>query len=373
MNRRQRIIITCSFLSIFLFSFLINPNFLNVNAKIHSDDEDIEVQLDCELTSNSLEFHGSELIGVGSYDFYDQPELDIGTFIHDRSYIEISELQYPLSTSTNIDYNYINVTDDLVLGDINFNSSEIPEYVVSPPKQSILSVVMDYNTTGNLGSYTGYSDGIGADGFGICWDGTYWYLVRGPDGYNGYLRKYDADWNYISQFNIGQGVNMAFGVAYNGIGYLVVGIDTTPSTYGMYFYKYDADWNYLGKQKLTDVSDPWFYADLTCNGTYWYFMNRNYVYVYDESYVYQGRWSFPGASGNPQGLSYKDGLLYICTWNKADGVRLFETDGTFVCKLKADDFPEYGIYALEFCGDNGDGLGKTGDGYWYLYKPNTVY
>ncbi len=66
MNRKQKIIFIILFLSIFLVSFLINSQ--NVNAKIHSDDEDVEVRLNCQLKTDSTEIY-STLMPTGTFDF----------------------------------------------------------------------------------------------------------------------------------------------------------------------------------------------------------------------------------------------------------------------------------------------------------------
>ncbi len=337
-NRKYRIIIVSSFfLAIFLLSFISQP--LLANAKINSDDDDIEVQLDAQLESNALEFHGSELIGTGNYDFFDEPELDTGSFLHDRAYIEVSELQYPLSTSTGKVYGELNETV-FADGYTTFNSSTLPEYEISAPRESVMSVVIDYNMTKAFGIWTGVRSGMlgtNYDGQGIsdmCWDGTHWNVVQSwhPDIARS-VYVYDVNWNFIASYTL-LGAGGSIGS---------IGSNRTHNIimdHGENMRLYDTDWNFIRTKPSAGG-----YGGVASNGTHWFVMNQyGSVYMYDEQLDYTGKfWDKidEDVGDNPNSLTYKDDKFYVAGWDRVGSehrnVAVFDMDFNLEHVYPTDD------------------------------------
>jgi len=93
------------FIGIFIILFILSSISLplsNVLAEEgHSDDSDIEAVLHNRLETNSLEINqlydsgsNESFMVPGTFDFFETPELDVGSFSHDLTQIGVNELQY---------------------------------------------------------------------------------------------------------------------------------------------------------------------------------------------------------------------------------------------------------------------------------------
>jgi len=132
---------------IFLVQILIFvPNIL---SEIQNND-DLEIVLSSELETNSEEIH-SNLMPIGMYSFWDVPELDIGSFSHDITSINIKELQYPTFNTTGI--SNLNFSSS---GNQTGNTTEgMSEYTTSANFDTIIRINANFSA-----NYTAYDQDI---------------------------------------------------------------------------------------------------------------------------------------------------------------------------------------------------------------------
>ena len=140
-------------ISLIVFSVLF---FLSQNGLATQDDEDTEATLHCSLETNSLELVGSTLMTLGTYSFWEEPELDIGAFSHDTTRVEISEIQNALFETTSTNFNNTIIPSNLMF---NHTTNSIPEYTTSAPFDTIISTNINYNYTNfvNYDTYEGFT------------------------------------------------------------------------------------------------------------------------------------------------------------------------------------------------------------------------
>ncbi|MFX0132035.1 MAG: hypothetical protein ACFFDN_00185 [Candidatus Hodarchaeota archaeon] len=304
-KQTKKKIATTLFIGIFIISFLF---FLSNNALgSTANDEDTQATLHCELKTNSLELTGSNLMGTGTHSFWEAPELDISLMTHDVTLINVNNLQHP--SYNNTAPSYYNKNDGLI-GNFTVNSSEIQEYILSAGFDTQLSINISYTRNYSYFSYHSLYNigGLGGndDPFGLCWDGTYFYVL---DLYDANVYKYPSDFSsLLSTYNIGGlGANDdPAGITWNGTYFYVTDyIDGKVYKYPSDFSSLLSTYNIGG---LGPNDDP---AGITWDGTYFYILD----YYDGKVYKYPSDFSSLTTSYNidssyGSGLSFPFGLTY---------------------------------------------------------------
>ena len=147
------------FIGILVCLFILSSISLPINNVLaeenHSDDSDIEATLHSRLETDSDEIiiynsgAENESLTPGTFDFFEQPELDVGSFSHDLTRVNVEELQYADESSNSKKSGSmvfpINQT-------WNHTTNSIPEYDISAPKDTTISTNIGYNFTNIIGT-----------------------------------------------------------------------------------------------------------------------------------------------------------------------------------------------------------------------------
>ncbi len=351
--------------------FISNPNLFSTsdgftqnssNNQIKSSNKSSNVTLYSSINTNSKEI-STNIMPTGTYSFFDEPELDIGTFLHDRTYVGVSELQYPSSLSTGKAHDELNETF-FADGYTSLNSSTLPEYEISAPRESILSIAVDYNMTKSFGVWTGGISGrVGTnyDGQGIsdmCWDGTYWNVVQSwhPD-ISRSVYVYDVNWNFVAIYTV-LGAGSSIGSIGSNRTHNII-MDN-----GGNMRLYDTDWNFIRTKPSSGG-----YGGVASNGTHWFVMNQyGTVYMYDKQLDYTGKsWVNidEGVGENPNSLTYKDDKFYVAGWDRVGNdhrnVAVFDMDFNLEHVYPTDDDGKFWYSkptGIDYCDDD--------DSWWIL-------
>lgn len=131
-------------LSIFAISLILLLQ-SSLNSLALQDDDDLETTIHSYFETNSADI-SSPLMGLGTYDFFDAPELDDGTFNHDLTKVDVERVQLVEFNST--DYQSYMVREGVDDGSGNhtfeFNQN-IPQYEISKELDTQISVIMNYS------------------------------------------------------------------------------------------------------------------------------------------------------------------------------------------------------------------------------------
>ena len=151
-NLKKKLFVGLVLVAFVISSLLFLSNF--ANAKI--DDENIEVTISGELNTNSNEIlHSNNSMTIGTKPFFEQPELDLALSDHDSTRIDVSDVQQSVfNTTTN---NFGNTTIPVNLQS-NHTTNAIPSYLTSSPKDTTISVNINYNFTNFTSQSFSYSE-----------------------------------------------------------------------------------------------------------------------------------------------------------------------------------------------------------------------
>ena len=130
-------------LSIFLISIVILFSSLQ-NANAFQTDDDLTVTVHGKLETSSSEF-ATSLITPGSYNFYEQPELDVAKASHDYTTIDVSSIQlFNKSQRPKNDYNLIGA--NATSGNHSLTYNNLNEYDTSAPFDTRISAFVNYSS-----------------------------------------------------------------------------------------------------------------------------------------------------------------------------------------------------------------------------------
>ena len=130
-------------LSIFVISLILLLQ-SSLNSLALQDNDDLETTISAHLDSDSTELIGG-LMTLGTYDYYDTPEWDVGLFDHDLTQIQVSRIQTTNTNITNAEShvfsNGVNATEGN--HSLEFNT-KIPQYEISNGLDTKISVNYSY-------------------------------------------------------------------------------------------------------------------------------------------------------------------------------------------------------------------------------------
>ncbi len=328
-------------LSIFLLQslFLFVNNVKNVGGV--QDDLNLEVALHAELESNSTEIQSS-LMPLGTYSFFETPNLDTGAFSHDLTKIEVSNIQYSNENQTTPVLG--NLTG--LAGNQTINSSAISEYTVSAPKDTIIKANIIYETnvswsyTGlhfnvssedrrpegiafdgtylwvsgwvsdevyqytTEGTYTGVSFDTGSEDWrtgGIAFDGTYFWVVKGPEE----VYKYTSEGTYTGfHFDVSSEDTYPIGITFDGMYLWITGITNDA------VYQYTTGGTYTGVtfSTMAEMSHP---SGITFDGTHLWVVSDNRYYQYTISGTYTGAYFDLVETSNQNAITWDGSHFWI--------------------------------------------------------------
>ncbi|MFX1476671.1 MAG: hypothetical protein ACFFCI_00940 [Promethearchaeota archaeon] len=320
------------------------------------DDEDIEVTLSATLQTDSSEIY-STLMPTGTYSFFDEPELDTGSFTHDATRIDVTNLQYPTYNETSPkEYR----KNDGLIGNFSVNTSKIEQYTLSAPFDS--TILLNISYTKNITSFDQIINSYDLSGdidltdlYGITYTGGNFYVLDYHDSTHMYVRKYNSDFSsLVTTTNL------------YGVGGFLVGLSIT--YYGGYFYLYgmysgDYSW-YIFKFSSTFSYTAKYSVPIGVGGGgidyyngYWYLGKLNDYSVYKYSSDFSSYTVISTPNSRISTLEYYNGYFYLVDF----GVRIdvYDTDFTYL--------NEYDIGAL---GANDASIGLTHDGTYFYTGDN---
>lgn len=138
------IFIFITLLTISSLSHLTQNAFAESN---YQDDEDVEATLHSTLVSDSSEIHSS-LMPIGSYSFFETPELDVGSFSHDLTMIDVAKLQFPeFNATTSQSYSFVEGVNATQGNHTIYFNQELPEYTTSGGFDTIIYLNFNYSSS----------------------------------------------------------------------------------------------------------------------------------------------------------------------------------------------------------------------------------
>jgi len=138
LDKKQKSILLLSIFTISLL-FLLNLN----NSVALQDNDDLEAILHCRMDTNSAEILSTSM-PLGIYSFFDEPELDVGSFSHDLTKIDVSRIQAPVYNSTSSElWDFVDSVNG-TQGNHSFTlDNSVPHYKISGG----LDTRIDFNMT----------------------------------------------------------------------------------------------------------------------------------------------------------------------------------------------------------------------------------
>ena len=224
--------------------FLIQSLFLT-NIFGLQDDSQLEVTIHAKLESNSSEVQ-STLMDTGSYSFFETPNLDIGTFEHDLTTIDITDIQQPSYNETESQENSLVIGVNATVNSnhtINFNKT-LEQYELSNLFETQIKINVNYSSE-DPKKIEIFNDNFTTD----AWDlygvsETFYKLGTEKNNYLLDNSSFVSDWAYAgTSYDISGQETYPTGIAfYDGYWWLVGRDDDTGRV-----YKYNSDWSYAGE------------------------------------------------------------------------------------------------------------------------------
>lgn len=367
MNKRKKAIGTVFlFFALFLVSFFSFPLQNTLAEETHQDDENIEVTLHCRLDTNSGEIY-SNLMPTGTYSFFDYPELDVGSFNHDLTDIDVSDIQLPTYNET-IPAEY--TKNDGLTGNFTVNSSKIEEYTLSAPFDTTIQANISFSKNVSVLSTLMNTYDIGVLGGNdipvhLTSNGTNFFVTDQSDDI---VYEYSSDFStLIDSHDVsilsGGSNSIPWGLCWDGNHFFVV--DNEDAN----IYEYTAGFSsYVGWYHLPSVGGAWNPSDITWDGNYFYVTDWNgYLYKYSSDFsTLIDSWHL--VSGNLRGISFVENYFYI---------QISPYSGTRTYKKYSSDFSSIlGSYNVGVLGGNDASMGITFDGtsfYTTDYAESVIY
>ena len=274
------IIIVIIFEMLFLFS-----NF-PTNSYALQDDGDLEITIHATLFSDGTEIYEDSLLPLGTYNFFDTPELNTGYYSHDLTRMTIYEVQkiYENSTSEYTNASEHNIGSGLGIQEIETNQT-IYEYTTSAPSDTEIEIYMNFTISGTFFQNTADLEELSESG---SFDGIYfdnllnrYYTV---DYANKRIYEYDINFNYIEYKSIASTTTpIAVTRGFNNNFYI---LDT-----GSVVHKYSPSWvTYYGIVATLTAQDSSM-TDLIYEDGYFYTTGGDSspdarIYKYDSNFNY---------------------------------------------------------------------------------------
>lgn len=354
MKKRNKII-SLSFLLMFLSQILIISGVLSLQ-----NSEDLPIDLNCKLNTNSSEIHNN-LMPTGTYNFFEQPRIDSGTFSLDIMNVNINKIQRPVFNSS--DYTHSKISD--VSGNQTVNSTNgINEYDCSKDFDTVIKFDINYTVdytmankiTGDyeilfhddinsnswnlygVGTTTFYKTSAQKDNYllddysyiewiptdvnyfvgsqdyrntGMYWKSPYWYVVG---DLTDKVYVYNSGWSYTgTSYSIGSQNNNPKDIWWDGSYWWMLGSE---GMFGKSIFKYNSDWSYTGNSYDVSGQDnnP---EGITWDGTNWWMLgdNQDTVFKYTSDWSYTGD-SYPLSQGYYLRDIFWDGTYFwtACEW-----------------------------------------------------------
>lgn len=160
----------------------------------------------------------------------------------------------------------------------------------------------EYDTDFSL--ITTHAVGESYDPYGICHDGTYFYVITD----NGVL-KYNSSFSLITTYDIsGTGIYYAMGICYDGIYFYI-----NDWYYGK-VYRFVSDFSSSTEYDISSIGSgrPW---GIEWDGTYFYvsMMNDSNIYKFDTGFneISGTNIGIIGGNDSPRAICWDDGYFYV--------------------------------------------------------------
>jgi len=257
----------------------------NVKAEIQ-DPDDLGVTIHAQLFSDGSEIYTDSLLPLGTYSFWDTPALDTGIYSHDLTRMSISDVQKQFINST-LDYTNRSVFDlgSGVSGIQELETNQtINEYTLSAPKDTNITIFMNYTIDKDFFTYTTVNKSANQDSnlLGIYYNNSKFYCV---DQISERVYVYDETFTYTSTYHSISQTALPYSLCADESYFYV--LDESDD-----IYQYDSDWNYVGLSKdLTSIDSQM--HDIRYFDGYFYALGDYYKQIYK----FDSNWNYISGSG----------------------------------------------------------------------------